>query len=149
MARQNKLKEGMKIGTAIRTLRKERGWTLDELADRANTSKSNLSNVESDRQGYSPVLLASLADAFGFGQRVSQLFGKAEQLAGLDVDQPVAMPPDPPDDRSPETEELLRIWQQLGTAERDAVLLIFRCMDKSALTNQEPGTGMQKPGNEP
>lgn len=132
----------MKIGTAIRTLRKERGWTLDELADRANTSKSNLSNVEGDRQGYSPVLLASLADAFGL--RVSQLFGKAEQLAGLVVDQSVAMSPDPPDYRSPETEELLHIWQQFGPAERDAVLLIFRRMSKSALTYEESGSGTQK-----
>lgn len=136
----------MKIGAAIRALRKERGWTLDELAERANTSKSNLSNVEGDRQGYSPVLLASLADAFRI--RVSQLFSVAEKMAGLDVDQPVVRSPDPPDYGSPETEELLRIWQQFGPAERDAVLLIFRRMGQSALTGQERGSGTQKQGNE-
>ncbi len=126
MTVQKAIKEGMKIGAAVRALRKERGWTLDDLAERAHTSKSNLSNLEGDRQGYSPVLLASLADAFGY--RVSELFAIAERMSGDYLEEGSVACPLPPDYRSPETEELLRRWQQFGAAEREALLILLRKM---------------------
>ncbi|MCF7521586.1 helix-turn-helix domain-containing protein [Neisseria sp. ZJ106] len=68
----------MNIGTAIHYLRKQRGWTQQQLADFANTSKSNISNLENGNQGYSPAILQYLAKAFGCS--VSQIFLLAEQL---------------------------------------------------------------------
>ena len=126
MTLKKALKGGMKIGAAIRAMRKERGWTLDDLAERAHTSKSNLSNLEGDRQGYSPVLLTSLAEAFGY--RVSELFAIAEEKSG-EYSEPgqVACPP-PPLYGSPETEELLQLWQQFSATEREALLILLRKM---------------------
>lgn len=107
-------------------MRKERGWTLDDLAERAHTSKSNLSNLEGDRQGYSPVLLASLAEAFGY--RVSELFAIAERMSGDYPDEGKVACPPPPAYRSPETEELLQRWQQFSATEREALLILLRKM---------------------
>lgn len=126
MAPEKAIKGGMKIGAAIRALRKERGWTLDELAERAHTSKSNLSNLEGDRQGYSPVLLASLAEAFGY--RVSELFAIAERMSGEFPEDGAVACPTPQVTQSPETEELLRLWQQFSTTEREALLILLRKM---------------------
>lgn len=126
MTMQKAIKGGMKIGAAIRAMRKERGWTLDDLAERAHTSKSNLSNLEGDRQGYSPVLLASLADAFGY--RVSELFAIAEKMSGEYASPGKVACPPPPFYNSPETDELLRLWQQFGAAEREALLILLRKM---------------------
>lgn len=68
----------MSIGHAIRYLRKKKGWTQQQLADFANTSKSNISNLENGNQGYSPTILRSVAEAFGC--RESYLFLLAESL---------------------------------------------------------------------
>ena len=55
----------MNISRAIRFLRKQKGWTQQQLADFANTSKSNISNLENGNQGYSEAILKYLADALG------------------------------------------------------------------------------------
>lgn len=68
----------MDISHAIRYLRKKKGWTQQQLADFANTSKSNISNLENGHQGYSPALLQYLAQAFDCS--VSQIFWLAEYL---------------------------------------------------------------------
>ena len=68
----------MKIHHAIRFLRKQKGWTQQQLADFANTSKGNISNLENGNQGYSPAILDYLAKAFQC--RVSDLFLLAENL---------------------------------------------------------------------
>ena len=65
---------------AVRYLRKQKGWTQTELAERVYTTNGNISNLESGQQGYSPSLLAYLAQAFGCS--VSQIFALAEYLAG-------------------------------------------------------------------
>jgi len=69
----------MNISHAIRYLRKQKGWTQQQLADFAHTSKSNISNLENGNQGYSPALLQYLAQAFNCS--VSQIFLLAEYLA--------------------------------------------------------------------
>lgn len=69
----------MKINHAIRYLRKKEGWTQQQLADFANTSKSNISNLENGNQGYSAAILQQLAIAFGCS--VSQIFLLAENLS--------------------------------------------------------------------
>ena len=68
----------MNISRAIRFLRKQKGWTQQQLADFANTSKSNISNLENGNQGYSEAILKYLADALGC--RVSSIFLLAEYL---------------------------------------------------------------------
>ena len=55
----------MDIRHAVRYLRKQKGWTQAELAERVYTTNGNISNLESGQQGYSPSLLAYLAQAFG------------------------------------------------------------------------------------
>nr|WP_314593059.1 helix-turn-helix transcriptional regulator [uncultured Neisseria sp.] len=49
----------MNISRAIRFLRKQKGWAQQQLADFANTSKSNISNLENGDQGYSEALKIS------------------------------------------------------------------------------------------
>ena len=68
----------MNISRAIRFLRKQKGWTQQQLADFANTSKSNISNLENGNQGYSEAILKYLADSLGC--RVSSIFLLAEYL---------------------------------------------------------------------
>lgn len=69
----------MDIGNAIRYLRKQKGWTQSDLAERTFTTKSNISSLENKNHGYSPALLDYLARAFGC--RVSYIFALAEQLS--------------------------------------------------------------------
>lgn len=68
----------MDISHAIRYMRKQKGWSQQQLADFSNTSKSNISNLENGNQGYSPALLQYLAQAFNCS--VSQIFLLAEYL---------------------------------------------------------------------
>lgn len=72
----------MNIGAAIKKLRLEKRLTQEELAERANTSKPNISNLERNAQGFSPVILTSLAKALGV--KVSVLFQLAEQIGEED-----------------------------------------------------------------
>lgn len=53
------------IGPALRGLRRERGWSLDELAKRSGVSRSYLSRLEHGRSNPSYLLLSRLAGAFG------------------------------------------------------------------------------------
>lgn len=68
----------MNISHAIRFLRKQKGWTQQQLADFANTSKGNISNIENSNQGYSEAVVKYLAKAFGCP--VSSIFLLAEHL---------------------------------------------------------------------
>lgn len=54
----------MNIHLAIRYLRKKKNWTQQQLAEFANTSKSNISNLENGNQGFSPAILEYLSRAF-------------------------------------------------------------------------------------
>ena len=68
----------MNISHAIRFLRKQKGWTQQQLADFANTSKSNISNLENGNQGYSESILKYLSEALNCP--VSSIFLLAESL---------------------------------------------------------------------
>ncbi len=72
----------MNIGKAIRFLRKEKGWTQQQLADFACTSKGNISNLENGHQGYSPSLLDGLSVAFCCP--ISSIFLLAESFDRLE-----------------------------------------------------------------
>lgn len=68
----------MDIGAAIKRLRLARNLTQEALAERANTSKPNISNLERNAQGFSPVILSSLAKALNV--KVSDIFRLAEEI---------------------------------------------------------------------
>ncbi|WP_432849267.1 helix-turn-helix domain-containing protein [Amycolatopsis sp. CA-161197] len=67
----------------LRMLRRERGWTLDELARRTGLTKSYLSKVERGNSTPSIAVAIGLAEALGVD--VTQLFGDAQDSANLEV----------------------------------------------------------------
>lgn len=68
--------EEERIGRRIRELRQARGLTLEELADRAELSKSYLSRVETS--GKAPPVSTLLALAQALGTTVGRLLGEEE-----------------------------------------------------------------------
>jgi len=66
----------MKIGDTIEQLRVQRGWSLDELAERVGITKSSLSRMENNSQWPRPETLESVAAALGV--KVYQLFALAD-----------------------------------------------------------------------
>lgn len=54
-----------KLGTRLRNLRRQRGWTLENLANRARVSEAYLSRLEGGERQPSLAVLFSLAQAFG------------------------------------------------------------------------------------
>lgn len=67
----------MKLGAALKAIRKDRGLNLDDLADKAGTTTANLSRIESG-QWPRPELLEALANALGIN--IYQLFARAEGI---------------------------------------------------------------------
>ena len=65
----------MKLGSALKAIRKDRGLNLDELADLAGTTSANLSRIEGG-QWPRPELLDALAKALGV--YIYQIFARAE-----------------------------------------------------------------------
>lgn len=71
------------LGARLRALRTGRGWTLEELAQRADLSKSYLSRLEDgDRQ---PSIAALLSLAKAHGLPLASLFGPPEAEAACTV----------------------------------------------------------------
>jgi transcriptional regulator with XRE-family HTH domain len=77
LAGQDSDNRAMEIGNVIRTLRQERGLTLEELALRIGSDAGNLSRVERGKQRYTPEMLQAIADALK--TPISNLFFRAEQ----------------------------------------------------------------------
>lgn len=73
----------MKLGIAIRQLRKRRGLTQDELAHQAGTTAANISRIEADKYRPGAELLGSLA--FVLGVKVYELMALAEGMVSPDV----------------------------------------------------------------
>lgn len=55
----------MNVGDNIRRLRKARGWTILELANRIDSDVGNISRLERGKQGYSDEMLRKIAHALG------------------------------------------------------------------------------------
>jgi len=66
-----------RLGTALRQLRKEKGWTLSEVSERTGFSIPTLSKVENDRLSLSYDKLIRLSE--GLGVDIAQLFADSEQ----------------------------------------------------------------------
>jgi transcriptional regulator with XRE-family HTH domain len=68
--------ERSRLGTTLRTLRQQRGWTLAELSRRSGFSIPTLSKVENDRLSLSYDKLIRLSE--GLGVDIGQLFAPVE-----------------------------------------------------------------------
>lgn len=110
----------MNIGAAIKKLRLERKLTQEELAERANTSKPNISNLERNAQGFSPVILSSLGKALGV--KVSEIFRLAEEMGEAEGKEStdVGAPADS------DFEELRALYAGLKPKQRAALLRFVR-----------------------
>lgn len=62
----------MSIGNVIRTLRKKKGMTIEQLATLVESDVGNISRLERDKQGYSDALLQRIAAALDV--HISRIF---------------------------------------------------------------------------
>lgn len=72
-----------KLGTRLRKLRSQRGWTLEDLVHRASVSEAHLSRLESGERQPSLAVLFSLAQAYGIA--LSSLFEPDTEAAACIV----------------------------------------------------------------
>ncbi|MFJ5930348.1 helix-turn-helix domain-containing protein [Sphingomonas sp. NPDC092331] len=83
------------LGARIRIERKNRGWSLNELAERAAISRAMVAKVEAGQSSPTANLLGKLSGAFGL--TISTLMSRAESGQGRLVrwaDQPVWVDPE-------------------------------------------------------
>lgn len=71
----------MNVGDNIRRLRKARGWTILELANRIDSDVGNISRLERGKQGYSDEMLRKIAHALGCA--VADLFSGTQGGANV------------------------------------------------------------------
>ena len=71
------------LGQRIRYLRAQRGWTLEELAERSEVSRAMLSKIE--RGENNPTLVVAVKIALAFGLTTSQLIGIEERREAVKV----------------------------------------------------------------
>lgn len=72
------------FGARIRRLREKNGWSLSELANRANISRSYLAQVESGKSAPTEEKIIQLANALG---------ARPSELLGEQPSEPPAIPP--------------------------------------------------------
>ncbi len=114
----------MNIGAAIKQLRLEKKLPQEELAERANTSKPNISNLERNAQGFSPVILTSLGKALGV--KVSEIFQLAEEMAeSAETDSSNA---ETPDEINEGLEDLAALYEKLSPKKRAGLLLFMKTL---------------------
>ncbi|RCW23262.1 XRE family transcriptional regulator [Ciceribacter lividus] len=99
------------IGTRVRTLRSERGLTLDQLAEMSGVSRAMISRIERAEASPTAVLLARLCSALGLS--LSVFFDTAG-----DASEPLARRVDQPIWRDPESGYLRRTVAPTGTGAR-------------------------------
>src|ERR687894_197664 len=68
---------GERLGARIKELRRRRGWTLEDLAERAGVSRAMISKVE--RGEKNPTLVVAAKVAEGLGITISELLGVEER----------------------------------------------------------------------
>ena len=61
----NKEEERLRMGKMIADLRKERGWTQEELAERCSLGRSHIVRIEQGKYNVQLDTLAIIAGAFG------------------------------------------------------------------------------------
>ena len=68
---------GERLGARVKELRRRRGWTLEDLAERAGVSRAMISKVE--RGEKNPTLVVAAKVAEGLGVTISELLGVEER----------------------------------------------------------------------
>ena len=120
------------MGNTLRLLRRERGWSQQDLADAAHVGLRTVIRLESDHPGnYKKLSLAQIASAFGWTE--SQLLNWTPAIPTPDVPQPTRPAPvltrDDDDERiARDADELwwLRAWRRLPAASRSAMQTVVR-----------------------
>ena len=108
----------LKLGAAVKALRKEAGLTIDVLADRAGTTKSSISRIENEEQTPSLDMLERVAAALEV--KLYQLMARAE-----DVALPIAK-------AAPAERELLRDLRAMEPDMREHYAALARRLAKKA-----------------
>lgn len=70
------------LGKAVVALRKDRGWTQPQLAERAGVDQGRVSKIEQGKVSAPIDVQRKLADAFGL--TISSLWRKAEEFSGVE-----------------------------------------------------------------
>lgn len=97
-------------GDRIREAREEKGWTQEQLADKAQISKGFLSDVENNKRNVSAENALKITDALGLSLDFLMRGEQVKQEAARD---PVSIPP-----------ELSRAAQELGLSYSDTLTLL-------------------------
>lgn len=103
----------MTIGDRIRNLRKNYGWTQQQLAEKIDVTKSAIGSYEQDRRKPSLEVLRKLADSFDV--TTDYLVGKSNFKQDPHSKIKQALEDDP---------ELLSFWQMMG--DREDLQLLFK-----------------------
>ncbi len=82
----------MKIGDAIRIVRREQGATLEKIALAAGTDAANLSRIERGKQGFTPEMIGRISKALKLP--VSALYSRVEQASPVYRVEPVGSNPE-------------------------------------------------------
>lgn len=67
------LESRVKIGSSIRAIRENRGWSQEQLAEKMNISRSTISKIESGKFNCSIDYLAKFASFLDFEVNLSEL----------------------------------------------------------------------------
>ncbi len=70
------MKELEQVGPRLRAVRKAKGWTLDDLAEKAGLSASTLSRLESGKRQASLELLLPLTRQLGIMEQYSNVLAE-------------------------------------------------------------------------
>src|ERR1051325_10815957 len=97
-------------GDRIRDAREVKGWTQEELADKAQISKGFLSDVENNKRSVSAEHALKIADALGMSL---DFLMRGEQVKPEPTRTPVSIPP-----------ELSQAAQELGLSYSDTLTLL-------------------------
>jgi transcriptional regulator with XRE-family HTH domain len=115
----------MKIGQVIRSLRAERGYTLERVALDVGTDASNLSRIERGLQQPSGTLLSSIAATLGTS--VSAIYGALER-SGTPIQQISLDEIDGLEDISNESIRLRRYFRALSPSNKILALEMIRLL---------------------
>jgi len=64
----------VRFGVRVRQLRKQRGWTQAEMADRLGIDRSYLADIERGKRNVALLNIQVIAE--GFGMTIAQLFAR-------------------------------------------------------------------------
>jgi transcriptional regulator with XRE-family HTH domain len=86
-AAQARLQPKLDLARQVLHLRLERGWTQQELAERACTKQANISRLENAKLNPSVEMLQKIADAFGVELAVTFVPAADEHSAHMSIGQ--------------------------------------------------------------